>query len=104
MRELRSERVGGLHGAGGHTRRLLVPGMHLREHVPGGDGLATLHLTHDADGGLLILLQAVDISERKVLEARLQHLADHDALTGLYTRRRFEEELAREISRSRRRH
>ena len=47
-------------------------------------------------------MQAVDISERKVLEARLQHLADHDALTGLYSRRRFEEELAREVSRSRR--
>ena len=74
------------------------------KHLDGNDihALAAASLTHDADGGLLILLQAVDISERKVLEARLQHLADHDALTGLYTRRRFEEELAREVSRSRR--
>src|SRR4029079_13685469 len=55
-----------------------------------------------SDAAVLVLLQAVDISDRKILEARLQHLADHDALTGLYTRRRFEEELAREISRSRR--
>ena len=74
------------------------------KHLDGTDihALAAASLTHDADGGQLILLQAVDISERKVLEARLQHLADHDALTGLYTRRRFEEELAREVSRSRR--
>jgi diguanylate cyclase (GGDEF)-like protein/PAS domain S-box-containing protein len=64
--------------------------------------LAAASLTHGADGELLILLQAVDISERKMLEARLQHLADHDALTGLYSRRRFEEELVREVSRSRR--
>jgi diguanylate cyclase (GGDEF)-like protein/PAS domain S-box-containing protein len=74
------------------------------KHRDGTDihALAAASLTHDADGGLLVLLQAVDISDRKVLEARLQHLADHDALTGLYSRRRFEEELAREVSRSRR--
>jgi diguanylate cyclase (GGDEF)-like protein/PAS domain S-box-containing protein len=54
------------------------------------------------DGERLIVLQAVDITERKALESRLQYLADRDALTGLYTRRRFEEELTREIGRAHR--
>ena len=31
-------------------------------------------------------------------EARLRHMADHDDLTGLYNRRRFEEELERHIA------
>ena len=37
------------------------------------------------------------------MEAQLQHLADHDALTGLFNRRRFTEELERALARSRRR-
>jgi diguanylate cyclase (GGDEF)-like protein/PAS domain S-box-containing protein len=36
--------------------------------------------------------------ERVASEARLRHMADHDALTGLYNRRRFEEELERHIA------
>ena len=39
-----------------------------------------------------------DVSDRKAAEARLQHLADHDALTGLLNRRRFMEELELEIA------
>ena len=35
-----------------------------------------------------------DVTERERIEARLRHLADHDPLTGLLNRRRFEEELA----------
>jgi diguanylate cyclase (GGDEF)-like protein/PAS domain S-box-containing protein len=47
-------------------------------------------------------LIARDMSERKSFEDQLVHLADHDHLTGLYNRRRFEEELARELAESRR--
>jgi diguanylate cyclase (GGDEF)-like protein/PAS domain S-box-containing protein len=40
--------------------------------------------------------------ERAAAEARLRHMADHDALTGLLNRRRFEEELDRHIAHGRR--
>jgi diguanylate cyclase (GGDEF)-like protein/PAS domain S-box-containing protein len=40
--------------------------------------------------------------ERTAAEARLRHMADHDTLTGLPNRRRFEEELDRHIALGRR--
>jgi diguanylate cyclase (GGDEF)-like protein len=40
----------------------------------------------------------LDIGERKRFEGELQHLADHDVLTGLFNRRRFEHELERAIA------
>ena len=40
--------------------------------------------------------------ERVAAEERLRHMADHDALTGLFNRRRFEEELERHIAHGRR--
>jgi diguanylate cyclase (GGDEF)-like protein/PAS domain S-box-containing protein len=44
----------------------------------------------------------IDVTERRGLEERLRHLADHDALTGLINRRRFEEELERHLAQGRR--
>ena len=57
----------------------------------------------DGDGGSArVLLQVVDITERKRVEEHLQHMADHDPLTGLLNRRRFDQELARHVAHARR--
>ncbi len=45
---------------------------------------------------------AAVVSERRRLEAELRHSADHDSLTELVSRRRFQEELARELAEARR--
>ena len=39
-----------------------------------------------------------DVTERKRFEAQLQYLADHDPVTGLFNRRRFEQELVRHLA------
>ena len=43
-----------------------------------------------------------DISERKRFEAQLVHIANHDPLTGLFNRRRFDEELERQLAEAQR--
>jgi diguanylate cyclase (GGDEF)-like protein/PAS domain S-box-containing protein len=55
------------------------------------DGEPTLAVTH-----------VIDISDRKRSEDQLQHLADHDALTGLFNRRRFTEELGQALQQAKR--
>jgi diguanylate cyclase (GGDEF)-like protein/PAS domain S-box-containing protein len=48
---------------------------------------------------LYVVTQVQDISERKELARRLEYFVDHDFLTGLFNRRHFEQELARETGR-----
>ena len=47
---------------------------------------------------LHFLDQVQDVTERRRFEHELRHLADHDPLTGLFNRRRFEQELERQVS------
>ena len=56
----------------------------------------------DSSGVEIVSLIARDQSERKRFDDHLLFLADHDPLTSLYTRRRFVEELGREIARAQR--
>ena len=51
-----------------------------------------------ADTEPTAVLQILDITERKRFEGQLQYLADHDPLTGMFNRRRFEEELERALA------
>jgi diguanylate cyclase (GGDEF)-like protein/PAS domain S-box-containing protein len=56
-------------------------------------------LVRDEDGApLYAIIQVQDVSERKRFEGQLQYLADHDPLTGLFNRRRFEGELSRQVA------
>ncbi|MGZ4436947.1 MAG: sensor domain-containing protein [Nocardioidaceae bacterium] len=45
----------------------------------------------------LILVNVTDVSDRHGFEEQLAHLADHDPLTGLANRRRFDAELTRHL-------
>jgi diguanylate cyclase (GGDEF)-like protein/PAS domain S-box-containing protein len=60
---------------------------------------AVPHKTDEGDVELLSFI-ARDQSERKRFDDHLSFLADHDPLTSLYTRKRFVQELGREIARS----
>jgi diguanylate cyclase (GGDEF)-like protein/PAS domain S-box-containing protein len=63
-------------------------------------GLLTVSLVRDEQGeALYFITQLQDISEQRQLAGRLKYLADHDSLTGLYNRRRFEQALAHEAER-----
>ncbi len=75
------------------------------ERVRKDGSLITVSLTvspvRDASGRIVsAAVIARDISDRKRYEQRLRDLADHDQLTGLFNRRRFDQELKRELARA----
>ena len=70
-------------------------------HPIGEEVWIQLHMTvvrDEADRPMEVLVQVQDVTERRRFEARLQHMADHDPLTGLFNRRRFEQELERHVT------
>ena len=56
----------------------------------------------DIGDGLVASAAIRDVTERKRLERNLRHLAEHDPLTDLLNRRRFEQELERQVALARR--
>ncbi len=73
-----------------------------KRYIRKGGDVVWVHLTStmltDNRGIPYIALSMIqDVTERHELSRQLRHLADHDPLTGLYNRRRFEEELSRTV-------
>ncbi|MFQ5794924.1 MAG: EAL domain-containing protein [Candidatus Bipolaricaulia bacterium] len=65
--------------------------------------LLAASVLRDASGEFLgVMGVSQDITERKRFEAQLVHLANRDPLTGLFNRRRFQEELERQFAQARR--
>ncbi|MFN2616167.1 MAG: AMP-binding protein [Thermoleophilaceae bacterium] len=84
-------------------------GMHSLEHRylrRGGQVgwvASNLSIVRDRQGRALYgISQIQDVTKRRELDERMRYLADHDPLTGLLNRRRFEEELERETELARR--
>jgi diguanylate cyclase (GGDEF)-like protein/PAS domain S-box-containing protein len=64
-------------------------------------GALSITLLRDVDGQPIhFIAQVQDITERREYETQLQHMADHDPLTGLLNRRSFERELKTHAART----
>lgn len=74
--------------------------LHAAGHVVWVQAQITL-MRDDADQPLYVLAQVADVSERKVFEDHLRHMADTDPLTGLLNRRSFEGVLEAHVGRCR---
>ncbi len=59
----------------------------------GNTGWAQVTVASDEQRPPLMIYQIEDATERQRLQGRLEYLIDHDLLTGLFNRRRFEQEL-----------
>ncbi|MDQ2622133.1 MAG: EAL domain-containing protein [Actinomycetota bacterium] len=73
-----------------------------KRYVRKGGEVVWVHLNStmldDSQGNPTVALSMVqDVTERHELSRQLRHLAEHDPLTGLYNRRRFEQELSRTV-------
>jgi diguanylate cyclase (GGDEF)-like protein/PAS domain S-box-containing protein len=84
---------------GGAARHHSIEGRLLR---PEGEVVwssVSASIVRDPAGSpLYAVVQFQDVSERKRFEGQLQYLADHDPLTGLLNRRRFEQELRQHVA------
>ena len=82
----------------------VVRGEEIVVHPPGRDPLyvrANGQPIVSADGVRLGAVMAMDdVTDSRHAQDRLQYLADHDELSGLFNRRRFELELEEELARS----
>jgi diguanylate cyclase (GGDEF)-like protein/PAS domain S-box-containing protein len=69
----------------------------------GGETTVSIHVVPlESEQGTGALLHVLDVSERKRFETELRHLADHDPLTGLLNRRRFELDVERQLEHAKR--
>jgi diguanylate cyclase (GGDEF)-like protein/PAS domain S-box-containing protein len=80
-----------------------IPTFRIEFRLRGADGRErwvdlTTSTVEGADGEPLYRISQIqDIDARRRGEEQLRHLADHDPLSGLFNRRRFHEELEREL-------